>query len=76
MSALSLETKDEIDICIKKIKAILTCTIFSTIFLKDGMAFDNDTLYSAFCIADDYIKNLELLIHNASEQNANPRILG
>lgn len=65
MKILSIETKDEIDICIKKIKAILTCTMFSTIFLKDEMALDNDTLYSVFCIADDYMKNLELLCHKS-----------
>jgi hypothetical protein len=58
----SIEIKDEMDSCINKIKAILTCTMFSTTFLKQDMALDNNTLYHALCIADDYMKNLELLI--------------
>lgn len=55
--------KDAIHGTLKKTKAILTCIMFSTEFIRDGLELDEHTLYHALWAADDYLDDLQLLLN-------------
>lgn len=52
------DLKEAIYDTLDKIKAILTCIIFSTGFVKEEVELDNKILFDALCIANDYINKL------------------
>ncbi len=57
----SINIKDDIFSKMQQSKAILTCIMFTTAFIRDDMQLDNATLYNALCAVDHYLQELGLL---------------
>lgn len=61
----SVNLKDQIHEKINKAKAVLTCIMFATEFVLDGMEIDHSTLYHALWAVDDYLGDLaDLCTHS------------
>lgn len=50
--------KEQIYEKITKAKAVLTCAMFGMEFLRDDMQLDNQTLYYALWVVDDYLDEI------------------
>jgi hypothetical protein len=57
-----LNLKDTTYHNLQKSKAILTCVMFATEFIRDDMALDNQTIYHALWAVDDYLENIETML--------------
>lgn len=55
----AIDLKDAIHCRINKTKAILTCVMFSSEFVRSDMSIDNHTIYHALWAADEYLDELE-----------------
>jgi hypothetical protein len=57
----SINIKDAIFSKMQQSKAILTCVMFATEFIRDDMQLGNATLYNALWAVDHYLEELGLL---------------
>lgn len=55
----SADLNDSIYSKIQKSKAILTAVMFATEFIREEMALDNQTIYHALWVVDDYLTDVE-----------------
>ncbi len=60
--------KDQIYEKINKAKSVLTCAMFATEFVHDGVAVDNHTLYHALWVVDEYLDELVKIWNVASSR--------
>ena len=56
--ATATDLKEAMHDVLAKAKAILTCIIFSTEFVREEVALEGQTLFSALCVADDCLDEL------------------
>jgi len=56
-----LEIKDAIYTKIQKSKAVITSVMFATEFIHNDMKLDNNAIYHASWVVDDYLEELDLL---------------
>ena len=61
-AATSLDIQDAIHSTLNKVKAVLTCLMFSTEFTRDDIELDDSTLYHALWVADDLVDNVQSLL--------------
>ena len=58
----AVDLKDAIHSHLNKTKAILTCAMFATEFIRDDVKLDDHTLYHVLWAADDYLEDIETLL--------------
>jgi hypothetical protein len=61
-SLSSIDIKDAIFSKMQQSKAIITCVMFATEFIRDDMRLGNATLYHALWAVDHYLEELGLLL--------------
>jgi hypothetical protein len=62
-----IDLKDAIHSRISKAKAILTCVMFASEFVRDDMTMDDHAVYHALWAADDYLEELDMLFQRLEE---------
>ena len=64
-----INIRDAIHINIQQSKAILTCIMFATEFVRPEITLDASTLYHALWSVDDHLEKLALLFQQLEKLN-------